>query len=303
MISTNPKDLINFDTLSSKIKMENADSYVSNIKKEAINFGGHKAIGFYLEDFEYLTNAMYVIQTQDTPKIQFQFLIPHKIWDEFPDWYVGVLKLRARLITSSFLFNDADVREGRPDRIMPVETKKSSDSMSGEFSHGITEAVYTSPELGVSFKFTFEFAPGIEREGDKICWDGWRPESGDNNCFVHAEVFSKNPSQSLKEAIEEKILAGYDKNKCLLEIFPDVKDKNKELATMYFAYAKAPYYYLSTGVDGPWENAESCPKYTQQGPIQYFMTDKNFPDKFVYFLIMHQSYPSAFEMTSLEFIK
>lgn len=300
IISTNPKDFINFDIMSSKLKIENADSSVSNIKKEAINFGGHKAIRVIIEDSEY---PMYVIQTQESPVIQIQFLLAHKMWDSVSEDYVISLKQRTMLMTSSFMFNDADAREGKPDRIVPVETKKTTDSMDDYWPYR-TEAIYTSTRLGIKFTFTYDFAPYINSEGNKICWeDGPADRTQAHKCFVHAEVFSKTPSQTLREAIEEKILTGYDKNKCLIDIVPDDNDNNKEIATIYFAFAKTPYKYWQTGVDGPWENPESCPSYTQKGPIQYFMSDKNFPDKFVYFLIMHQSYPSATEMMNLEFIK
>ncbi len=260
---------------------------------KTINFGGHKAQHFSIRFLKGEEGKLDIIQTLDAPRLEVQILSPLQ---NFREGYLDQTAQRAKIISSSFLFDDADKREGRPDRMEGIERKASSYEYENDPFPYETRVRFTSPALGVTFTFKFEHAPYTKRDGNKICWEYYSEKvKSDSRCVERAEVFSKQSSQSLKEAIEEQILKGYDQNICVVKSTPDEKDSSKEVARIFFSSDPV-------GVaDGPYDDYDKCPHYMQAGGIRFFTADKN-SDKFVFFSIGTQSYPRM-AMDEFEFIK
>lgn len=138
---------------------------------------------------------------------------------------------------------------------------------------------FTSTNLGTTFSYLEkqnEETITTKEIGNKvyIYSTATQPTTGQ-----YVEVFNKNQSQSLEDAIRQQFLTGYLEKDCLL------KAGN---------YAKYPDSFVTAEIRLPTDSnddmgtleakAKKCPeKYVSFGGISYFLEDKNHPDKFVYF--------------------
>ncbi len=120
---------------------------------------------------------------------------------------------------------------------------------------------YTSPELGITFTYVNNNnGLSVWKVGNKVCVTsrsslGKEYQKKDPDCFTgqYVEVFNKKTSQSLKEAIEEQLLAGYSKTACFVQ---DHRDK-KNYGTVQYAEISYP---LSDDPNDPGKNGKKCPE-------------------------------------------
>jgi hypothetical protein len=143
---------------------------------------------------------------------------------------------------------------------------------------------YYSPTLGIKFNY-INNADGtpisVERLENIVCVTvehEWYKNDGTQDDFCphgqSVEIFSKDPSISLSNAIENKFLVGYDKKECFVELL------NKEGKKAIISYPTD-----NRGSDDPWwVNSKNCPHgYSKANGIRYFYYDNNFPEKYAFF--------------------
>lgn len=150
------------------------------------------------------------------------------------------------------------------------------------------ERTFTSSKLGISFKYLDgDIATEI---GNKVYINNDNPpEEGQ-----WVEVFSKNPSESLTEAIQSQILSKFPGSRCKVHIGPfsdffgldDIRDPN---------FTKRNYVFARIEFDPPLEEYPSdsdflfkskCPEvYTTFGGMAYFLMDPSHPNKYLFFSI------------------
>lgn len=141
---------------------------------------------------------------------------------------------------------------------------------------------YVSPKLGISFLFAGQVPDVgvkvlVKEVGDKVYIYGDNMEY-DKGQYV--EIFQKDKTQSLKEAIQEKIMKGFSSDKCMIT------------TDNPFSIYPVNYEIANIKVVGNFDDLEKmeimrkdCPSYTQSNGMSYFLSDKNHPDKFVFFSI------------------
>ncbi len=142
-----------------------------------------------------------------------------------------------------------------------------------------TQNTFTSPDLGISFEYipAYNQPIHVQEVGNRVYLNvpGNEPPSGK---FV--EVFSKNSSDSLADAVKKQFLQGYSATDCYVKYGVPYWPYQPDYATATISY---PGY---NGTDIPNPNAAKCPAiYTQINGASYFAMDKNHPNKFVFFNI------------------
>lgn len=139
---------------------------------------------------------------------------------------------------------------------------------------GPSTKVYYSKKLGVGFTYAqFDAVPDpveITETGNKIIVSG-----------QSIEVFEKDEDLSLKEAIEERFLEGYDPADCFVTVYEDNDQGLPNHVSAGISYPRldeenAPF----------WENAGKCPQgYSETNAILYFLMNKDVPGKFLFVAI------------------
>lgn len=171
-------------------------------------------------------------------------------------------------------------------------------------STGVTSPVFgefqtfTSQDLGISFVY----ASGPQDQRVLIKEIGTRvylyvaylhmtdkPEDGK---FI--EVFSKDPNQSLIEAVRNRFLQGYNPSTCPV-IPARLRNGTANTAREYVQITTMPHANTNSG---PKEMAfiNQCPKtYTTSSLTgnSYFMMDPKHPDKYVYFVLGSDDFLAA----------
>lgn len=135
--------------------------------------------------------------------------------------------------------------------------------------------LYYSDRLGIGFTYIPEpdLAPGytvsVVEDGNKIVVDEEQS----------VEVFSKNPEQTLEEAIAERFLKGYDPKKCFVKIY----DENIEVDASGYVAAGISFPEPENPEDAWWTNNVDCPNgYSEINGVSYFLMNKEVPGKFVF---------------------
>lgn len=158
---------------------------------------------------------------------------------------------------------------------------------------------YTSKTLGITFTYlgkqdTTEIT--TKELGNKVCVT-YDPQ--DNTCskgqFV--EVFNKEKTQTLADAIKKQFLSNYSEKDCFVKTNLTFSP-NSNLAIKNYEKAEIGFPASSDPNDPGWQNADKCPAvYTTTNGIAYFLMDKNHPDKFLFFSI--GQYPITSENNKL----
>jgi len=131
------------------------------------------------------------------------------------------------------------------------------------------QAIYRDEEYGFELERPFVHVEydEIKKEGNKI-----------SMCGQYLEVFRKNPTQTLKQAIEEQFLEDYSSDKCWFEEINKTDNSNDyEYATIAFSVSSDDSYWG--------ENRKFCPSRSRSNGVSYFMMDPDYPEKFVFFSI------------------
>lgn len=132
--------------------------------------------------------------------------------------------------------------------------------------------VYISPSLGITFEYVYD-----PEESDSVVI-----KENENvitvNDSTKITVFEKDPNLSLKQAIEQNILKGYDPSKCwvVTNTINNPNLNNFETAQIEFPEVK--------DLNSPWwENAKDCPEgLTTINGVSYYIYDPEVPEKFAF---------------------
>jgi hypothetical protein len=180
--------------------------------------------------------------------------------------------------------NVTKVEEQESPTTVPTQSVETNDS---------NLKTYHSSKFGLSFKYdqkskdTADYFYGVEEKDNKIyVYYELKNQKGELEKKIedgqYVEVFTKDPEESLSEAITKKFLKGYSTKDCFVKT--DGKSElpnNFETATISFPIVE------NSPDDSPWwANADKCPKvYTSTNGVAYFAMDKNHPNKFLFFNI------------------
>ncbi len=157
-----------------------------------------------------------------------------------------------------------------------------STQLQGEFK------TFTSPNLGISF----DYATGpndqrvlVKQIGNKVYLYIDYTKKGDPTTGKFVEVFSKNPGDSLTEAVKKEFLQGYSSESC--PIVPANLAKNTLNPARQYVQITVPV--VSDGsMSKKLAEEKLCPPtytYNRRTGLTYFMMDSSHPDKFVFFKI------------------
>lgn len=147
------------------------------------------------------------------------------------------------------------------------------------------ERTYISEKFGISFKYLYSMGDDetmeVKELGNKI-YVYSSNYSYDTGQYV--EIFSKEPNDTLTEAIKKQFLEGYLESDCEVyikndEYYPKNYPENYEVASIRVT---GDFNDL-----GEWyELLKNCPPtYTESNGRSFFLSDKNNPDKFLFFFI------------------
>jgi hypothetical protein len=148
------------------------------------------------------------------------------------------------------------------------------------------KTTFKSNDLKVSFDYINQMNNGgaetnviANEQGNKIVI---YPENSPN-AYDYAQVFSKNPNDTLDQAITKTILKGYNPNDCPIGVaygFGNNKfSSNVQTASIRYN-ANNEYQQSGYPVD-----SSKCPsEYTAVETARFFLMDKNHPDRFVFVL-------------------
>ncbi|MDD2822642.1 MAG: prepilin-type N-terminal cleavage/methylation domain-containing protein [Candidatus Daviesbacteria bacterium] len=137
---------------------------------------------------------------------------------------------------------------------------------------------YISPKLKVAFNYLVnqDGQKALVKESGSKIYVYIEGTSFDKGQYV--EVFNKNKSDTLAEAIEKQFLGGISKTDCFVAPYT-VKSSLANYSADTISYPKNADL-------GPGEIPAKCPqKYSESNGISYFLADSNHPDKFLFFSI------------------
>lgn len=150
--------------------------------------------------------------------------------------------------------------------------------------------IYYSDKLGVGFTYV----PSAS---------GYSPVTVteiSNKIYVHAadldptqgqsiEVFPKDPKLTLQEAIKAKFLVGYDPKDCFVKTY-DQAPENPDPGLPNYAFAGISFPLGNDANEPWWQNAGKCPaNYSETNGIQYFVMNKDVPNKFAFVVVGQDS--------------
>src|SRR5258708_5198580 len=197
---------------------------------------------------------------------------------------VVVLAILAIIVTSL----NSKPTATRPSAINPTTTQSIN-------APAKTSTTFTSPDLGISFDYDTLGGTYTAKEiGNRvyIYQTNLQPDSGN---FV--EVFKKDPSQSLKDAIEQQLLKGYSPDDCIATLRTEtigwlgngyLGDSIIAPGSYIYAQIRVPQAKFDAA-SGPGDKqalGEKCPQpYTYAGGVYYFLEETHHPDKFLFFSI------------------
>jgi hypothetical protein len=182
------------------------------------------------------------------------------------------------LLSNPLPLNRRWVKDG--DLLEVLET----DSKGPDWRYSGSKIRYTSPSLGVSFTYFTDY-PGdinifVQRKGNEICL---KPKSRDH-CLGSLKVFKKKPTQSLKDAITDQFLAGYDTKKCYVDDIDAAKARMllKKTRLQSARFARILYSPAETEI-GPQYAFKYCPPEIEVHDLRYFIADESSaPDKYAF---------------------
>ncbi len=146
----------------------------------------------------------------------------------------------------------------------------------------------TSPNLGISF----DYAVGpndqrvlVKQIGNKVYLYIDYTKTGDPTTGKFVEVFSKDPADSLSDAVKKQFLQGYSLDNC--PVLPANLTKNTLNPARQYVQITVPVI-SDNSMAKKLAEEKLCPStytYNRRTGLAYFMMDPNHPDKFVFFKI------------------
>lgn len=148
-----------------------------------------------------------------------------------------------------------------------------------------TTQTYTSQKLKISFNY---FEPSnlswdikVKEMGDKVFIYAIFPKSGTDQTSSekYVQLFDKDPSLSLEEAVREKVLTGYSLENC-----PISKENNPTNPNYDYVHISIPTPNPNESYTDLRKKADLCPtNYINFNQVTYFVMDKSHPNRFAFF--------------------
>lgn len=142
--------------------------------------------------------------------------------------------------------------------------------------------IYYSDKLGVGFTYMpnrtgTTFTVKVTEIGNKIYVHGVKEKPEDGQSI---EIFLKDSEVTLEKAIEAKFLNNYNPQDCFVKT-------NTTNETQLPNYISAEISFPQNSNPDPntpwWANVSKCPKnYSQTNGVQYFLANKDVPNKFLF---------------------
>jgi hypothetical protein len=156
-----------------------------------------------------------------------------------------------------------------------------------------TIKTFTSDNLSVSFKYNTDQDgdgkpdTGVKEAGDKI-YVYYTAGPAQQGQWV--QKFSKDPGDSLTDAIQKQFLKNYAAKDCYVQSLGDYyKSFEVPPPTLAANISEAVIAYPKPAADSKapfYANATNCPSiYSASNGISYFYMNQNHPDKFYFFSI------------------
>lgn len=177
----------------------------------------------------------------------------------------------------------------------PITGYLKASNESGESLTNTSSKIYTSPNLGINFTYaTQDLGQNIltQEIGDKvyIYSEGTELVTGQS-----VQVFSKEPNETLAQAVAKKFLSGYSKTDCYVQSGTDIHATQPDSGVA----AVIAFPVDQNATDDGLSNAKKCPTgYALTNGLSYFWTEAEDSDKFVFFSIGQYNIPSSMEGTS-----
>lgn len=157
-------------------------------------------------------------------------------------------------------------------------------------------STFTSPDLGISFNYRVpnntQGQQWVREIGDKVYIGPLRENGYPTGKYV--QVFSKDPQDSITEAITKRFLHGYSKQDCLIETYTDPH----EPATYQYADIRVPTAE-NDSLTRFMDKSAKCPPDTVSGNSNiYFLMDTAHADKLLYFNLGQDNFGSGIHMRS-----
>ena len=156
---------------------------------------------------------------------------------------------------------------------------------------------YTSQNLGISFSYITDSGVQkffVKEIGDKIylyASFGNRIQNPEEGKFV--EVFSKNPQQSLEQAIKQQFLAGVSGNSCIVKNYSNGQARIDKSYQTVIISAVIPHN-PNLSYSDVHSLIANCSQYAYQyDGVSYFMMDPKHPDKLLFLRIGQDDIPSG----------
>jgi len=135
---------------------------------------------------------------------------------------------------------------------------------------------FTSPDLGISFDYANNYTP--KETGDMVYFStGSTPEDS-----IYVKVMTKDPNDSITEAIKKIVIPDASSNECQVETISDKQ--------AIYASAPAGYEYAVISIqntanmsrDEIIQAFQNCYNAKYKGNQVYFLMDKNHPNKLLF---------------------
>lgn len=166
----------------------------------------------------------------------------------------------------------------------PTTGKAPNSSGTSTEQHGEFKT-FTSKELGISF----DYAAGVERQrvlvrekDNRVYLSIDFKENFEAQEHKFVEVFSKDPQDSLSEAVTKQFLQGYSLDNCPVQPVQFSKNPSREYVQIATPFTPEKTYAEKM------EAENLCPPlytYNRRTGVVYFMADPSHPDKYVFFKI------------------
>ena len=162
--------------------------------------------------------------------------------------------------------------------------------------------IFYSDKLGVGFTYRLleelipynQYEASATEKGNGVAV-GYYEKGEPQSDWINLEVFTKDPKDTLEQAITKEFLQGVDSKKCFAKKYTDGDSSGKQLE----GYTYAEISYAPTpGSDAVINNGiENCPKkvqnYATTNAVQFFLEDPKIPSKYVFLRLGQESAASS----------
>ncbi len=160
--------------------------------------------------------------------------------------------------------------------------------------------LFYSDKLGVGFTYSLPedlpsniYEISAVEKGNGVALDYYEKGSTKSE-WVNLEVFTKDPKDTLEQAITKEFLSGVDAKKCFAQKYTDGDSSGKQLKG--YNYAEI-FYPVPTNGDVWFGGITNCPEkvqtYAATNGRQFFSEDSKVPSKYLFVRIGQESIASS----------